>query len=257
MKTILERNKHAWNRQVEAGNLWTLPVTSEVIEKARKGEWSVVLTPEKAVPKDWFPPLKGLKVLALASGGGQQAPILAAAGADVTVYDLSPNQLKQDRIVAERDGLLIKTVEGDMADLSCFQDESFDFIFHPCSNCFVPDVNLVWKEAYRVLKRGGTLISGVTNPIAHALDVEKERQGILEIKYKVPYSDLTSITEDERVRLFGEEEPITFGHTLQDLIGGQMKAGFSMIGFYEDSWTGNGGLNSLIDCYIATRALKS
>lgn len=257
MKTIQERNKQAWNRQVDVGNTWTLPVSTELIERAKKGDWSVVLTPQKNVPKSWFPPMKGLKILALASGGGQQAPIFSAAGADVTVYDLSPNQLKQDRMVAERDGLNLTTIEGDMTDLSCFEDQTFDFIFHPCSNCFVPNVNLVWKEAYRVLKVGGTLISGITNPIALAFDPEKEKTGVLELKYKIPYSDLTSITEEERVSLFGEDEPITFGHTLQDQIGGQIDAGFSLIGFYEDSWKGSGPLHDFLDCFIATRALKT
>lgn len=257
MKTIQERNKHAWNRQVDVGNQWTIPVSAELIAKAKNGDWNVVLTPEKPVPKDWFPPMKGLKILALASGGGQQAPLFAAAGADVTVYDLSPNQLKQDRMVAERDGLTLTTIEGDMTDLSCFKDESFDFIFHPCSNCFVPDINLVWKEAYRVLKVGGTMIAGVVNPISLAIDPEKEKAGVIELKFKIPYSDLTSITEEERVRFFGEDEPITFGHSLQDQIGGQINAGFSLVGFYEDSWKGNGGIHDLIDCFIATRALKT
>lgn len=256
MKSILDRNREAWNKQVEDGNHWTVPVSSEVIAKARLGEWQVVLTPDKPVPRDWFPPMKGLKVLALASGGGQQAPIFAAAGADVTLFDLSPNQLNQDRMVAERDGLNITFVEGDMADLSCFQDGSFDFIFHPCSNCFVPDVKPVWKEAYRVLKMGGSIISGFTNPVALSLDAEKEKQGILELKHKLPYSDLTSITEEERVRLFGYHEPITFGHTLQDQIGGQIEAGFVLGGFYEDSWKSTGGIHNLMNCFIATRAFK-
>ena len=75
-------------------------------------------------------------MLCLASGGGQQGPILAAAGAEVTVFDASEKQLAQDRLVAEREGLSLTTVQGDMADLSCFDDESFDFIFHPLLQLF-------------------------------------------------------------------------------------------------------------------------
>ena len=95
-----------------------MPVGPEEIARARRGDWSLVLTPTKPVPADWFPPLAGLDVLCLASGGGQQGPILAAAGANVTVFDNSPNQLAQDRLVADREGLAIETVQGDMADLS-------------------------------------------------------------------------------------------------------------------------------------------
>ncbi len=253
---VIQFNKHAWNQLVDTQNEWTIPVTSEQVEEARKGNWSVVLTPAKAVPSSWFPPMKGLKILALASGGGQQAPIFAAAGAEVVVFDNSPRQLEQDEKVAKRDGLSIQCIEGDMTDLSLFQEGSFDFIFHPCSNAFVPDVNPVWREAFRVLRSGGTMLAGFCNPVSFTVDTELEKQGILQMKYKIPYSDATSLSEDERVRLFGKDEPIHYGHTLQDLIGGQLEAGFSITGFYEDSWKGSSLINEFLNCYMGTRATK-
>src|ERR1700676_3256530 len=106
---ILSYNRHAWDRQVEKGNRWTVPVTPDVIAAARRGDWQVVLTPTRPVPARWFPELVGLDVLCLASGGGQQAPVLAAAGARVTVLDNSPRQLAQDQMVADRDGLELTT----------------------------------------------------------------------------------------------------------------------------------------------------
>lgn len=254
---IIAFNKKAWNYLVEQKNQWTIPVSSEQVESAKKGHWSVVLTPEKPVPRDWFPPMKGLKILALASGGGQQAPLFSAAGADVTVFDNSPQQLEQDKMVAQRNNLSLQTVEGDMADLSCFENESFDFIFHPCSNVFVPNVIPVWKEAFRVLRRGGVMISGFCNPVSFTIDPELEKQGIIQMKYKIPYSDVTSISEAERVRLFGENEPISYGHTLQDLIGGQIDAGFVLTGFYEDTWKGTSILHEFLPCFIATKVLKN
>ena len=81
---------------------------------------------------DWFPPMENCEVLCLASGGGQQAPIFAAAGASVTSFDNSPKMLEQDQFVADREGLVITTIEGDMADLSIFEDEQFDFILTLC-----------------------------------------------------------------------------------------------------------------------------
>ena len=72
---VAEYNRRAWDDQVTQGNRWTIPVSREMVTAARKGEWNVVLTPQKHVPKSWFPMLGGLKVLCLASGGGQQAPI--------------------------------------------------------------------------------------------------------------------------------------------------------------------------------------
>ena len=70
------------------------------------------------MPVDWLGDVKGKRILCLASGGGQQGPILAAAGARVTVFDNSPAQFEKDRIVAERDGLQIVTELGDMRDLT-------------------------------------------------------------------------------------------------------------------------------------------
>jgi 2-polyprenyl-3-methyl-5-hydroxy-6-metoxy-1,4-benzoquinol methylase len=117
---IRDHNRRAWDRLVITGNRWTIPVGPEVTAAAPKVDWHLILTPTKQVPRAWFPPLAGLETLCLASGGGQQGPILAAAGARVTVFDNSPSQLAQDRLVADRDGLCIETVEGDVRDLSPF-----------------------------------------------------------------------------------------------------------------------------------------
>lgn len=255
---LLKYNQEAWDREVAKGNEWSVPVGPEVVAQARLGKWKVVLTPLKPVPKDWFPPMKGARILALASAGGQQGPIFAAAGAEVTVFDNSPAQLAQDRLVAEREGLDIRLEQGDMKDLSRFASGSFDFIFHPCSNCFVPDIKPVWKEAYRVLKGGGSMISGFCNPVSFTIDPELEAKGIVQMKYKIPYSDLTSLSEEERRRYTDKGEPLAFGHSLDDQIGGQIAAGFTITGFYEDSWTEAAGpIHKFLNCFVATRAQKN
>src|SRR5690606_16705347 len=123
-------NRDAWNKQSRSGSRWCSPIDSETVRLAREGTWSVILTPNKSVPHNWFGDLKGKQLLCLASGGGQQAPVLAAAGAQVVSFDNSDEQSAKDKMVAERDGLDLKTVQGDMADLSTFEDESFDLIFH-------------------------------------------------------------------------------------------------------------------------------
>jgi 2-polyprenyl-3-methyl-5-hydroxy-6-metoxy-1,4-benzoquinol methylase len=115
-----------------------VPVGPDVIEAARRGQWEVLLTNGKPVPRAWFPEMEGAEVLCLASAAGSRAPVFAAAGARVTVFDNSPAQLAQDRLVAERESLELRTVQGDMRDLSAFADGSFDLVFHPVSNLFVP-----------------------------------------------------------------------------------------------------------------------
>ena len=249
-------NREAWNREVEGGkNRWSQPVTSEVITKAKQGEFSVLLTENIPVPHKWFPPLQGADVLCLASGGGQQGPVLAAAGANVTVFDNSPRQLAQDQLVAERDALSLETVEGDAADLSMFADESFDLVFNPCSTVFMQDVRAVWKEAYRVLRHGGVLMTGSMNPVHYIFDLYKADEGILEIKHAIPYSDLTSIPKEDLDELIEKGLPVEFGHSLTDLLGGQCDAGFVITDVYEDYML-DSPLHKYHPSYIATRALK-
>jgi len=252
-------NRAAWDREVERKNEWTVPVDRDTIEAARQGSWQIVLTPSKPVPEHWFPAIPGLDVLCLASGGGQQAPILAAVGANVTILDNSPKQLAQDRFVAERDHLDIKTIEGDMADLHMFSSGSFDLIFHPVSNCFVPDVQPVWRESFRVLRRGGLLLAGFVNPIMYLFDLDAAyRTGVLKIKYSLPYSDIDSLVENELESYLSKGSALEYSHSLEDQIGGQVDAGFSITGLYEDSYDGE--TKDMLDMYtptfIATRALK-
>jgi SAM-dependent methyltransferase len=256
---ILAYNRAAWDEKVQQQDRWTRPVTKEVIERARRGQFDLLLTPTKPVPMSWFPEFKGTRTLCLASGGGQQGPLLAASGAIVTVFDNSLQQLIQDRFVAEREGLAIETVEGDMANLSAFAADSFDLIVHPCSNCFVPDIRPVWRECARVLRRGGVLLAGFANPVRYLFDDERTQNGSLEVRHSIPYSDLIGLSEGDRRRLVLDKRlPLEFGHTLADQIGGQLDAGLLVSGFYEDRYSEpeQDPLSRYTDNFIATRAVK-
>ena len=248
-------NRRAWDHQVANGNPWTVPVGPEVIAAARRGEWQIILTPTKPVPRDWFPPLNGLETLCLASGGGQQGPTLAAAGAKVTVFDNSPGQLARDREVADRDGLTLETVEGDMRDLSAFPDGRFDLIVHPCSTVFVPDILSVWREVARVLRPGGVLLAGFTHPVLYLFEDTAEDTGEFVVRHRIPYSDLISLSARERRKYTDRNEPLCFGHTLADQIGGQLDAGLLLSGFYEDGGA-DWKISEYIPCFAATRAIK-
>jgi SAM-dependent methyltransferase len=249
-RDVREHNRIAWDALAEQGNEWTVPVSPDAIERARQGRWEIVLTPTKPVPRAWLD-IEGRQVLCLASGGGQQAPILAAAGARVTVLDNSPKQLECDAKMAERHGLPITTVLGDMANLEMFAGDSFDLIVHPCSNSFVPDVLPVWREAFRVLRRGCCLLAGFANPAMYLFDLDlADSAGVLEVKHSLPYSD-----DGPR----GASEPMEFSHSLELQIGGQIAAGFSIAGLYEDAHVGGDDniLNKYMPTFLATRALKA
>lgn len=238
----------------QAGDKYYRAMTPAQIQAARAGDWRIRITPTKPVPREWLEPLHNQRVLCLAGGGGQQAPILAAVGADVTVFDLSDRQLARDRLIAAREALSIQTVQGDMRDLRCFENESFDLIVSPCATCFCPTVKEIWDECYRVLRPGGRLAVGFINPVYYLFDAVEMDRGNLTVRHSIPYSDF-DLPPDERISLLGER-PLEYGHTLESLIGLQLQSGLRLTGFYEDSWGGTDRLSSLIKVFAATCATK-
>jgi len=247
-------NRAAWDREVESGNEWTRPVGPDVIARARAGDWSVVLIGYQPVPRDWFPAgLTGTEILCLASGGGQQGPVLAAAGAAVTVFDNSPRQLGRDREVAARDGLAIRTVLGDMRDLSAFGDACFDVVFHPVSNVFCPEITPVWRAAFRVLRPGGLLLAGFMNPDIFIFDVAALDRGEFVVRHPLPFSTL-DLPEAERRQGYGDG-PVEYSHSLTDQIGGQLAAGFVLTDLAEAPHHAD-LTREYLPGYIATRAVR-
>ncbi|MFR0690615.1 class I SAM-dependent methyltransferase [Enterobacterales bacterium AE_CKDN230030158-1A_HGKHYDSX7] len=232
---IFKHNQEAWDRQARLQGPWSQPVGPEITAAARRGDWQVHLTPSP-LPRPWLGEVSGQRILCLASGGGQQAPVLAAAGARVSVLDASPEQLARDREVAERDGLQLDTRLGDMRDLSIFADGEFDCIFHPISNLYVPDIRPIWRECFRTLRSGGRLLSSFYNPVVFIGDRDPmlAEQGLIRPRYRLPYSDLRDLPPQALSDKQQRGEALVFGHSLTEQIGGQLEAGFVLRGFIED-----------------------
>lgn len=255
----LIHNEAAWDYQALLQLDWSKPVSSELIEAAKKGQWDIHIT-KKSVPDSWLPKnIQGKDVLCLASAGGQQAPVLAAAGANVTVFDISEKQLEQDRYAARRNNLSLKTIQGDMCELKGVDDFSFDYIIHPISNLYVSNLKPVWEECYRVLRANGILLASFYNPIIFVFDRNKEleEQGLLSPKYPLPYADINALSQEMLDEKIKNKEAFVFGHSLSSQINGQLEAGFLLSGFYEDE---HPSPRFLIEKYlptmIATRAIK-
>jgi SAM-dependent methyltransferase len=250
-------NQIGWDRRVDEGDIWSRPVSPEDIARARAGDWSVVLTPSKPVPADWFGDLRGRDVLCLASGGGQQGPVLAAAGARVIVFDASAGQLAQDALVARRDGLDLALEQGFMHDLSRFADDRFDLVFHPVSNCFAPEILPVWRECFRVLRPGGALLAGFMNPVVFIFDEDAEARGELVVRFPLPFADVEDRSAEDLAARTAQRCTLDYSHSLETQIGGQLAAGFRLTDLFEDR---DKRPESLASTYfptaIATRAVK-
>ena len=70
--------------------------------------------------------------------------------ANVTVFDLSEAQLNRDREAAAHFNVDVKTLQGDMQDLSQFDNAAFDIVYHGYSLGFVPNVRVVFEQVARV-----------------------------------------------------------------------------------------------------------
>ena len=247
--TYTDKNAEIIDRWVEEGWEWGTPITHEQFEAAKRGEWRIVLTPVKPVPRAWFGDLRGKNVLGLACGGGQQIPILSGCGAICTVMDYSPRQLQTEREVAEREGYEIHTVRADMTKPFPFADNAFDLIVHPVSNCYVREIDPIFRECFRVLKKGGILLCGLGNEVNYLVDDAEER-----IVHRMPFDPL--VDETVRKELEESDSGMQFSHSVEDQIGGQLRAGFRLTDLFGDT-NGFGRLHELnVECYLATRSVK-
>ena len=256
MKTYQETNSIAWDSEVDKNNLWTIPIGKETIEKAKLGQFDIYLTPQKYVKQEWVKDYKNKKILALACAGGQQSIAFAAANNDVTVFDISEKQLAQDQLTAKKFNLHIDTIKGDMQDLSVFKDDSFDYIYNPTSTCFISDVEKVYKECFRILKKGGEFVTSATNPALYLFREKDVLNNKLKVKYTIPYSDIKSLSKKQVQKMIEKKDTLEFSHTINKLIGGITRSGFVITDFYTD-YSNNELLDSFIhDCYFAIRCKK-
>ncbi len=249
MKSYQDINKETIDKWAEEGWEWAKPISHEEYVNAKNGTWNVLLTPTVFVPHSWFGNLKGKKVLGLASGGGQQMPIFNALGAICSVIDYSPKQIESELKVAERQGYEIDAIQADMTKTFPYDDETFDIVFHPVSNCYVEDVQHVFNETYRVLKKGGIFLAGLNNEINYIVDDDEK-----EVIWQMPFNPV----KDEKAReyLIKYDAGMQFSHNMTEQIGGQLKAGFTLLDLYEDT-NGSGRLHELnIKTFIATKSVK-
>jgi SAM-dependent methyltransferase len=211
---IHEHNRRAWD------------------ERVRRGDWHT----GTARDKDFLDPLAAVddcgwlggnvrdkRVLCLAAGGGKHGALFAAAGAVVTVVDLSPRMLELDRKLAAERGLPLQTIEASMDDLSMLPAASFDAVVQPVSTCYVPDVLSVYREVARVTAAGGVYISQHKQPVSLQAEVVPSARGYVLCEPYYRSGPLPPVIEGCLHREAGTME---FLHRWEELIGGLCRAGF-------------------------------
>jgi SAM-dependent methyltransferase len=169
--------------------------------------------------------IAGKKLLCLAAGGGKHSALYAAAGAVVTVVDISGAMLALDREVAAERGYPMRIVQASMDDLSMLPAGEFDVVIHPVSTCYVPDVLAVYREVARVTVPGGLYISQHKTPTSLQAEVRPGAHGRYELAE--PYyrqGPLPPVVGSPH----REPGTLEFLHRWEELLGGLCRAGFAI-----------------------------
>lgn len=210
-----DHNRRAWNALVQKRQRFTHPVSdddfADFVAKSTSGGW---------LPAG----VKGLRLLCLAAGGGKHSVLFAAAGAQVTVVDLSPDMLAIDRQVAAERGLTIRTVEASMDDLTALPVAGFDVVIQPVSTCYVPDVVAAYREVARITAPGGIYISQHKQPASLQADVRPSPRGYELIEPYFRSGPLPPVEGSPH----REEGTLEFLHRWEELIGGLCRSGFAI-----------------------------
>ena len=254
-ESYVDRNAAVWDHIDECLTDKATAISHEDFLAAKNGALHIIPAGVLPVPPAWFPPLAGADVLALASGGGQQAPVFAAHGARVTVTDVSARQLDNERLVAEREGYDINIVEADMSQPFPFKDASFDMIFNPVSNCYIRDILPMWRECARVIRPGGVLIMAFVKEEHFLFEPDFRNEDALISRHPLPFDPMRDLTEAQRQAKLDGGMPLAFSHTLTEQLGGLMQAGFELTDIFEDG-DGGGLFDRWMKSYVVVRAIR-
>lgn len=178
----------------------------------------------------WLPWAAMRRVLCLAGGGGQQGPLFASLGYEVTVADVSPAQLAKDIEAAHRYGLVIETVLCDAMAPDPLRGRRYDLVYQPVSSLYLPDMRRCYANVASLLEPGGWYWCEHWNPVEMQLDDSVAWDGSA---YRLsrpqgvgPLPAPAGATPENAVCWH-------YVHRLHDLLGGLGDAGLSIVGFAE------------------------
>jgi len=206
-------NQRAWDAQARGGRRFARPVTdkqfADRLAAIQSDEWL----------KDR---IAGARLLCLASGGGMQGVLYAAAGAHVTVVDISQEMLALDRQAAADRGLDLALVQASIDDISALPSADFDVVIQPVSTCYVSDVTKVYQEVARVIAPNGLYVSQHKQPGSLQASVEPSAEGYALHEPYYRTGPLPAVAGS----VHREEGTLEFLHRWEELIGGLCRAGF-------------------------------
>ncbi len=214
-------NQRAYDRMARNGHILAKTVTAEEMRRPL----------EIVDGAGWLGgSIRGWHVLCLAAAGGRHSALYHAAGAAVTVLDISDGMLELDRRVSQELKFNVRLIQGTMVDMPMLRDAEFDLVIQPVSTCYVSNVSRVFVEVSRILKPNGLYVSQHKQPINLQASL-RTRAG----KYVID-TEIGEVAEsarpDEPSPL---REPSTqeFAHSLESILGGICRNGMVIEDLHE------------------------
>lgn len=212
-----QHNARAWNALAREGVALAQP--------ARDDELANPLA--TVDPAGWLGGnIRGWNVLCLAAGGGRHSALYAAAGAQITVVDVSDEMLALDRAVSRERGFDARLVQTSMEELTMFAAGEFDLVIHPVSTCYVADVAPVFQAVARVTRPGGLYVSQHKSPTSLQATLRPESAaGNYVLAERYYRAGPLPPAEPSRLR---ERGTLEYLHRWEQLLGGVCRAGFAI-----------------------------
>jgi len=207
-------NQTAWDRMASREHPLTQPATAEELQNPL-----AVVDPAGWLPKS----IQGWKVLCLAAGGGRQSALYAAAGAEVTVVDLSSGMLELDHRAAAKHGFAMRLVQTSMDDLAMLAEAYYDLVIHPVSTCYLREIVPVYQQVARVLRGDGLYICQHKTPtnLQATLDAPG---GFYRLEHA--YYDKSPVSPPSAANRLREPGTMEFVHRWEEILGGLCRSGF-------------------------------
>jgi len=163
--------------------------------------------------------VKGKRILEIGCGGGQCSIAFAKQGAICTAMDLSHQQLEYAKKLAQKNKVDINFFQGNFQNLNKIKSSSMDIVFSAYALQYSPDLSIVFKQVYRVLKKNGILAFSFDHPFFAIINPTNHK--IVDSYYNTGKHVITQTWVDKSVHPF-----VYYRVKMSDIFNALQKANF-------------------------------
>lgn len=214
MSNIIDRVVDQWNEIADSD--WYMSYrTDEVIQKIINKPESVFYKQTWNALKTALKDLKGKRICVPSSGNNHAVFAFAVMGAKVTSCDISEKQLKYAEMIAKKYNLDIEFMVQDSMKLEDIKDSEYDMVYTSEGvHVWICDLNSMYKNIARILKRDGVYINFEIHPFTRPFAYEDGKPETTNITIQKPYDQTGPF-----------DNGVTYNWRMQDILNALASAG--------------------------------